>query len=85
MLTTKTTLKMELALVTDSHTASYHLKTAYILHLFGENERGLFPDNEKVMDDNEREGKGREKRAPDILLVALETINGSTKRGESET
>jgi pseudouridine 5'-phosphatase len=62
---------VEIALATSSHKANFILKSAHledsIFHVFR-------PEN-RVLGDDERIGAGRGKPAPDIYLLALETIN----------
>lgn len=61
---------MELALATSSHKANFELKTNHILPLFEP-----FRPNNRVLGDDPRIPKGRGKPAPDIYLLALETVN----------
>ena len=71
---------VHMALATSSHKINYKLKTDHLNSLF---ER--FPDRQKVLGDDQRIPKGRGKPAPDIYLLALETINeGLREKGEKE-
>lgn len=62
---------IHMALATSSHRANFDLKTKHLedelFHVFAQGHR--------VLGDDPRIGKGRGKPAPDIWLVALETIN----------
>ncbi|KAI6893806.1 putative HAD superfamily hydrolase [Hortaea werneckii] len=62
--------KMEIALATSSHRANYELKTQHLQHLMA-----VFPAANRVLGDDPRIPPGRGKPAPDIYLLALETIN----------
>ncbi|KAI7081674.1 putative haloacid-halidohydrolase [Hortaea werneckii] len=62
--------RMEIALATSSHRANYELKTQHLQHLMA-----VFPDANRVLGDDPRVPPGRGKPAPDIYLLALETIN----------
>ena len=70
-----------MALATSSHKINFKLKTAHLEdELFH-----LFPAENRVLGDDERIGPGRGKPAPDIWLVALETINGPLRaQGKAE-
>ncbi|KAI4249824.1 MAG: hypothetical protein LQ352_005548 [Teloschistes flavicans] len=71
---------VHLALATSSHTANYHLKTSHLNSLFK-----YFPDDQKVLGDDTRIPPGKGKPAPDIYLLALETINSRLrKQGKKE-
>ena len=59
-----------LALATSSHSKNYALKTGHLRELFD-----TFPKRQVVLGDDSRIPKGRGKPAPEIYLVALETIN----------
>lgn len=62
--------KVEMALATSSHRANFELKTAHLQHLFED-----FRQENRVLGDDARIPKGRGKPAPDIYLLALETVN----------
>jgi pseudouridine 5'-phosphatase len=71
---------VHIALATSSHRANYMLKTSHLDSLFS-----LFPESQRVLGDDSRIGPGRGKPAPDIYLLALETINtGLREKGEKE-
>lgn len=75
-----TTLKkrsdVEMALATSSMARNFDLKTAHLEDdLFW-----VFAPEHRVLGDDERIGQGRGKPAPDIYLLALETINERLKR-----
>lgn len=61
---------VEMALATSSHTGNFHLKTDHQKELFE-----AFSPRHRVLGDDSRIAPGRGKPAPDIYLVALETIN----------
>ncbi|MCJ1444772.1 MAG: hypothetical protein MMC23_005274 [Stictis urceolatum] len=72
--------KTHLALATSTHATNYALKTAHLPDLFS-----LFPDSQRVLGDDPRIPKGKGKPAPDIYLLALETINENLRdKGEKE-
>ena len=62
--------KTHVALATSSHAANFALKTAHLGALFA-----AFPAFNRVLGDDKRIAPGRGKPAPDIYLIALETIN----------
>ncbi|RMY36255.1 hypothetical protein D0865_13684 [Hortaea werneckii] len=62
--------KIEIALATSSHKANYDLKTQHLQPLMS-----VFPAANKILGDDPRIPPGRGKPAPDIYLLALETIN----------
>ena len=66
--------KIHLALATSSHAINYQLKTSHLAPLFA-----LFPPSNRVLGDDPRIPEGRGKPAPDIYLVALETINAGIR------
>ncbi|KAL8830449.1 MAG: hypothetical protein Q9170_005732 [Blastenia crenularia] len=71
---------VHLALATSSHTANFKLKTSHLEALFK-----VFPEEQRVLGDDSRIPPGKGKPAPDIYLLALETINsGLRKKGEKE-
>ncbi|KAI7188677.1 putative haloacid-halidohydrolase [Hortaea werneckii] len=61
---------MEIALATSSHQANYELKTQHLQPLMS-----VFPASNRILGDDPRIPPGRGKPAPDIYLLALETIN----------
>ena len=67
--------KTELALATSSHRANFELKTGHLQDLFKP-----FRAENRVLGDDERIPKGRGKPAPDIYLLALETINARRRK-----
>jgi pseudouridine-5'-monophosphatase len=72
--------KVEIALATSSHKGSYELKTGHLQELFA-----VFREAHRVLGDDPRIPSGRGKPAPDIYLLALQTINDSLKaKGEQE-
>lgn len=71
---------VHIALATSSHAINYKLKTSHHQSLFSH-----FPPHNRILGDDPRIPKGRGKPAPDIYLVALETINAALReRGEQE-
>lgn len=71
---------VEIALATSSHSANFRLKTENISQLFD-----VFEQDHRVLGDDPRIGEGRGKPAPDIYLLALETINAKLRReGKTE-
>ncbi|KAF2483081.1 HAD-like domain-containing protein [Neohortaea acidophila] len=66
---------VKIALATSSQTMNFKLKTGHLEELFA-----VFADENRVLGDDERIGKGRGKPAPDIYLVALETINARLRK-----
>ncbi|TGZ83168.1 HAD-like protein [Ascodesmis nigricans] len=72
--------KIHIALATSSHRANFELKTSHLKEFFA-----VFPEERVVVGDDPRVPKGRGKPAPDIYLLALETINaGLRKEGKEE-
>jgi pseudouridine-5'-monophosphatase len=71
--------KVHIALATSSHVANFRLKTGHLEELFS-----VFEGHRRVLGDDVRIPKGRGKPAPDIYLLALETINSSLEPGEKE-
>lgn len=72
--------RVHLALATSSHAGNFGLKTSHLPDLFS-----VFPERHQVLGDDPRIPAGRGKPAPDIYLVALETINAAQReRGEPE-
>jgi pseudouridine-5'-monophosphatase len=72
--------KVHIALATSSHARNYELKTKHLKDLFS-----VFPQESVVLGDDLRIGAGRGKPAPDIYLLALETINARLRStGERE-
>lgn len=71
---------VQLALATSSHTVNFRLKASHLKALFK-----YFPEEQKVLGDDPRIPPGKGKPAPDIYLLALETINHRLrKKGEKE-
>ena len=71
---------VEIALATSSNKVNFGLKTAHLGPLFAH-----FPLSQQVIGDDPRIPSGRGKPAPDIYLLALETINAKLRqRGERE-
>ena len=64
-----------MALATSSHQVNYKIKTQNLGELFS-----VFAEDKRVLGDDERIPKGRGKPAPDIYLLALETINEGIRR-----
>ncbi|KAL8954099.1 MAG: hypothetical protein Q9222_000078 [Ikaeria aurantiellina] len=80
LLKTLTQSGVRLALATSSHTANFKLKTSHLEDLFT-----AFPDEQRVLGDDPRIPPGKGKPAPDIYLLALDTINqGLRKQGKKE-
>ncbi|KAL8714333.1 MAG: hypothetical protein Q9220_001664 [cf. Caloplaca sp. 1 TL-2023] len=75
LLKTLTQSGARLALATSSHTANFKLKTSHLETLFK-----AFPDEQRVLGDDPRIPPGKGKPAPDIYLLALETINGELRK-----
>lgn len=65
---------INIALATSSHAINYKLKTSHLQSLFS-----YFPARNRVLGDDSRIPKGRGKPAPDIYLLALETINAELR------
>ncbi|KAK3067825.1 hypothetical protein LTR53_015072 [Teratosphaeriaceae sp. CCFEE 6253] len=66
---------VEMALATSSHKGNFELKTGHLGELFG-----VFEQEHRVLGDDARIPVGRGKPAPDIYLLALETINVRLRR-----
>ncbi|KAA6407780.1 MAG: hypothetical protein FRX48_08618 [Lasallia pustulata] len=62
--------RTHLALATSSHAGNFKLKSAHLPHLFAH-----FPPRQRVLGDDPRIPPGKGKPAPDIYLLALETVN----------
>jgi pseudouridine-5'-monophosphatase len=78
--TLKRAPNLHLALATSSHAKNFKLKTSDKIHLFS-----AFPIAQRVLGDDPRIPTGRGKPAPDIYLLALETINKKLRaNGEEE-
>jgi len=67
--------RCEMALATSSQEGNYRLKTERLTELFA-----LFDEENRVLGDDPRIPPGRGKPAPDIYLLALETINERIRR-----
>ncbi|KAI9713085.1 MAG: hypothetical protein M1820_001070 [Bogoriella megaspora] len=70
----KTSPKVHIALATSSQKSNFLLKTQKLQDLFS-----IFLSEQRVLGDDPRIPKGKGKPAPDIYLVALETINQSIR------
>ena len=69
---------VHLALATSSHAANFRLKTAHLPALFA-----VFDPPHRVLGDDPRIPPGRGKPAPDIYLLALDTVNAARReRGD---
>lgn len=66
---------VHIALATSSHSANFRLKTGKLTETFA-----VFTDEHRVLGDDPRIPKGRGKPAPDIYILALETINARLRR-----
>jgi pseudouridine-5'-monophosphatase len=64
-----------IALATSSHKGNYDIKTKHLQDLFA-----VFPSENIVVGDDPRIPTGRGKPAPDIYLLALETVNARIRR-----
>ncbi|KIW06654.1 uncharacterized protein PV09_02362 [Verruconis gallopava] len=72
--------KVHLALATSSHKRNFEIKSAHLADLFS-----VFDEEHRILGDDPRIGAGRGKPAPDIYLLALETINARLRSaGERE-
>lgn len=79
LLRTLLSANIEIALATSSNSTNYALKASHLhAELFG-----LFPPAQIVKGDDPRVAAGRGKPAPDIYLLALETIN-ARRRAEGK-
>ncbi|KAK8240696.1 HAD-like domain-containing protein [Phyllosticta capitalensis] len=79
-LSTGTNPPVEIALATSSHAGNFKLKTTHLQDLFA-----AFAPEHRVLGDDKRIAPGRGKPAPDIYLLALETINSKLRaKGEQE-
>jgi pseudouridine 5'-phosphatase len=67
--------KVELALATSSHKEPFDHKTTNHRELFT-----VFDEDHRVLGDDPRVKKGRGKPAPDIFLIALQTINDRRRK-----
>lgn len=74
LLNTLSTQKVHIALATSSHAVNYALKTSHLGSLFS-----YFPVQNRVLGDDPRIPPGKGKPAPDIYLLALETINAEIR------
>lgn len=61
-------------MATSSHAINFKLKSAHLSHIFS-----YFPLKNRVLGDDPRIPQGKGKPAPDIYLVALETINADIR------
>ncbi|KAJ4296656.1 hypothetical protein N0V90_006704 [Kalmusia sp. IMI 367209] len=60
-----------MALATSSHKLTFDLKTGHLIDVFDR----YFRDEHKVLGDDKRIAPGRGKPAPDIYLLAMDTLN----------
>ena len=74
LLNTLSVQKVHIALATSSHAANFALKTSHLDTLFSH-----FPARNRVLGDDPRIPAGKGKPAPDIYLLALETINAEIR------
>lgn len=74
-LSTKANPHVYLALATSSHSKNFALKTGHLGELFR-----CFKEENRVLGDDPRIGAGRGKPAPDIYLLALETVNEQIRK-----
>lgn len=74
LLDTLAAQKVHLALATSSHAANFALKSSHLDTLFSH-----FPLKNRVLGDDPRIPAGKGKPAPDIYLLALETINAEIR------
>jgi pseudouridine-5'-monophosphatase len=68
-----------MALATSSHEVNFKLKTGHLGEVFK-----VFPKERQILGDDLRILKGRGKPAPDIYLLALETVNATLAEGEEK-
>ncbi|PQE13742.1 Haloacid dehalogenase-like hydrolase protein [Rutstroemia sp. NJR-2017a BVV2] len=71
--------KLHVALATSSHEDNFRLKTNHLVELMS-----VFVEHRRVLGDDPRIAEGRGKPAPDIYLLALESINSSLEEGEEK-
>jgi pseudouridine-5'-monophosphatase len=72
--------RVEVALATSSHKYNFDLKTRHQQDIFT-----IFREEHRVLGDDPRIPPGRGKPAPDIYLLALQTLNDSLKaKGQAE-
>lgn len=74
LLSTLTDRAIYLALATSSHAVNFKLKSSHLSSIFS-----FFPLARRVLGDDPRIPKGKGKPAPDIYLLALETINAGIR------
>lgn len=74
LLNTLTKEKVHIALATSSHAINFALKSSHLDSLFS-----YFPARNRVLGDDPRIPPGKGKPAPDIYLLALETINAEIR------
>lgn len=65
----------EIALATSSHKGNFDIKTLHLEQVFS-----VFKEEQRVLGDDPRIPPGRGKPAPDIYLLALETVNAKRRR-----
>lgn len=79
-LSKRTSPPVQIALATSSHKGNFEIKTKHLAQHFA-----VFEEEHRVLGDDERIPKGRGKPAPDIYLLALETVNARLRReGKNE-
>lgn len=78
-LSKKTEPPVYMALATSSHAGNFKLKSDHQQELFS-----VFAQENRVLGDDKRIAPGRGKPAPDIWLLALETINAALRAGGKE-
>ncbi|KAH0551679.1 hypothetical protein GP486_007103 [Trichoglossum hirsutum] len=71
--------QVHIALATSSHRANYNVKTQHLGHVFS-----AFHDERRVLGDDPRILAGAGKPAPDIFLLALQTINDGIRGDGNE-
>lgn len=74
-LSRKTKPQVHMALATSSHAGNFKIKTAHQKDTFA-----VFEEDHRVLGDDKRIPPGRGKPAPDIYLLAMETINERLRR-----
>ncbi|KAM3080590.1 hypothetical protein ACMFMG_005530 [Clarireedia jacksonii] len=71
--------KLHIALATSSHEDRFRMKTDHLAELMS-----VFAPHRRILGDDPRIPEGRGKPAPDIYLLALESINNSLEEGEEK-
>lgn len=75
----RTSPPVEIALATSSHKGNFEIKTKHLEEHFT-----VFEPEHRVLGDDSRIAAGRGKPAPDIYLLALETVNERLRREGKE-